>query len=105
MNAKVPDYKLACPNFVLDVNIPDGFIDRSRYGQCPSFENKDLDLILYIDYSDPELRAFADSERFTLVPKEYGTIRELHEKTISTDNWDEIIEAIENLRSMLYPKP
>lgn len=105
MNAEVPNYKQAFPNFDLDVTIPDGFIDRAQCGLCPSFENEDLDLILYVDYSDSKLRAFADSERFTLVPKKYGTIRELHEKTISTDNWDQILEEIENLRSTLFPKP
>jgi hypothetical protein len=95
------------PDFTLDVVLPEGFIDISWGNDIsPSFQNTDLELILYIDYAEAEKREYPTSERFTLVRTEDGQHTGNDEDHLLTTNeYDKIIERIETVRSELSKGP
>lgn len=106
MTTEMPQYKKAFPDFNLDIDIPEGFVDCSWENEpCPSFQNIDLELILYVDYADTNLREFKDIERFSLVATKNGMFMENNDQLITTDNWDEILLEIENRKSSFNPSP
>ena len=71
--------------------IPEGFVDSSWHNDaCPSFTKGNLQL--FVDYADPAMRETEyggkDSPRFVL-------IQEDAEPLVVTDNWSEVLAAIE----------
>jgi hypothetical protein len=106
MITELQKYKQAFPDFLLDVEIPEGFVDCSWENEpCPSFQNKELELILYVDYADPDQREFADSERFSLVETANGMFTENNDQLINTNEWDKILLEIENRKASVQPAP
>lgn len=82
----------------LDVTLPAGFVDESWHNEtCPGFFNAALSLRLWIDYPNMEDREIQGFGRFSLVHEiEYGSdMREI----VSTDNWQEILEAIAQFKA------
>lgn len=55
------------PGYADDIQIPEGFVDSSWHNDlCPSFTNRELGLLLYIDHMDPKEREYDDTKRFSL---------------------------------------
>lgn len=84
-------YTVAFPDFVLDVEIPAGFVDVSwRNDGCPRWHADALNLCLFIDYADPAQREFADEgdPRFSL-----STI-DTAEDLLQTDDWAAVVAFV-----------
>lgn len=83
----------------LDVTLPAGFVDDCWINEtCPGFFNAELSLRLWIDYPNPEDREDDGWQRFTLIHEiEYG--HEDNQTLCHTDNWQEILDAIEQFKS------
>ncbi len=99
----------AFPDFQLDIELPAGFRDVSFVNDsCPSFQNDDLDLLLFVDYADPAKREYPETERFSLIRTENGELP-LHSNShlLDTDDLNKIVEKIEEVRveKENLPKP
>jgi hypothetical protein len=63
-------YKTEFPDFILDVEIPEGFEDNSWHNNvAPSWVKtidpaNNIDMILFIDYADPAMREYQGYPRF-----------------------------------------
>jgi len=58
-------YQKEFPDFVLDVQLPEGFEDTSWHNNiCPSFKRGDVEI--FVDYADTALRELPDSPRFSV---------------------------------------
>lgn len=94
-------YQTAFPDFVLDVEIPEGFKDISYINDtCPSWRNDDLRLDLFIDYADAALRETADKARFALCNFDHNQPSDW----FFTDVWAEVLQEIER-RKIPNTKP
>lgn len=88
-------YQREFPSFVLDVPIPDGFVDISWHNDTmPSFQKKFADgsLTLWIDFSHLCDREIASGKRFVLSRSDAHD--EHIEEIAITDNFAEIEAAI-----------
>ena len=70
-------YRTEFPDFVLDVEIPEGFTDESwRNDVCPRFDKQLPNgswLVLWVDYLDPNDREYTKEKRFAVALKIMGT--------------------------------
>lgn len=89
-------YKTEFPDFVLDVEIPEGFTDQSWHNDvCPRFERALPDgryLSIWVDFADPKEREYSNCHRFAV---------DLHEPDstylrtlIRSDNWQDIVDFV-----------
>lgn len=95
MNSEFPDY-------VLNVQVPPGFVDASWHNdECPCFQNKSLDLILYIGEADIKDRAREGAVRFSL----QETIAGMYpadtrsEHMLDTNSMEDVLARIEVVKS------
>lgn len=92
-------YSKYFPDFVLDVTLPDGFADHSWHQDAmPHWIDDKAMLDLWIDYADPALREIQDGlGRFNLRKlTDLDTYES--DNIISTDDWSEVLAAIEKAR-------
>ena len=64
-----PNWKTEFPAFPLSdmPELPPGFVDISWHNDaCPNFHNAALGLCVFVDYLNPAMRDYPDTERFTL---------------------------------------
>lgn len=86
-------YKNAFPDFVLDVAIPDGFVDDSwKNDICPKWYNEDKNLLLFIEYQDIRYRETPDEPRFMLA--QVDSDQEFDKGLIITDDYQEILNYL-----------
>lgn len=84
-------YKTEFPDFVLDVDIPEGFEDTSyRNNSCPSWTKGDL--TIFVDYADASLREFPEFNRFNV--QRFNEAADSYEDVINTDDWQDVLAAI-----------
>jgi hypothetical protein len=89
-------YKTEFPDFVLDVEIPQGFADASwRNEICPSWINNTAGLVLFIDFKEPLDREFPDSPRFSLSRTDLVDGTKAMADLALTDDWSEVVRAID----------
>lgn len=98
-------YREEFPDFgEIDVQIPAGFEDISwRNDPCPSFGDKELGLVLFVDYKDAGLREFPETPRFTLRSVGTDGFGEIvygdgDIDVISTDDFDAVIAEVDARR-------
>ena len=76
--------------------IPDGFVDSSWHNDaCPSLASDELNLQIFIDYTDLQKREFPDSgERFTVstLDADGAPLRSVH-----ADDWDEVLTIVRRI--------
>lgn len=93
-------YRTAFPDYVLDVTVPDGFVDSSvRDDGMPSFTNSELGLLLMADYPDPQQRLIPGGARFALLQLRAGDEMDVSEVLLETDNYNDILRYVERYRS------
>jgi hypothetical protein len=102
----VPLWKRTHPEFEgIDFPLPEGFKDTSwQHDTCPSFQNKELGVQLFVDYANPEMREVKGFKRFTLVEYEDGEATD-SEALAHTDDFAEVLTAIDERRAARAPKP
>jgi hypothetical protein len=89
-------YKTEFPDFVLDVEIPEGFTDQSWHNDvCPRFERDLPDgryLVIWVDFADPKEREYSNCHRFAvdLYEPDSTYLRTL----IRSDNWQDIVNFV-----------
>lgn len=101
-------YKAAFPDFVLDIELPEGFLDISYSNDaCPSFLNEELDVALFIDYANPNDREHPTSKRFSLIRMKDGEHLTGGENVgiLDTDDLQEVIEKLDQLRAERQTSP
>lgn len=89
----VINYKYAFPDFVLDVQIPEGFVDASwKNDVCPKWYNEAKNMMLYIEYKEPSSREVPEEPRFYLatVDQEQEFIYEL----AHSDDYQTLLDII-----------
>lgn len=92
-------YRTEFPGYELDVDIPEGFEDSSRYDDgMPSFSNYHLGILLMVDYADPERRLIPRAGRFSLLQLEPGDAGEVGELLLETDSYEHVLEFIRKFR-------
>lgn len=94
---ELPPYRAEFPRFgVLDVVVPEGWIDESWHDEaCPSFTRGRLRI--WIDFANPEDREAGGLTRFCLMREDgpgAGTT-ELDRMLCSTNDWAEVLEEIQ----------
>lgn len=92
METMIPkDYRNAFPKFgTLDIDLPPGFVDCSRdYEACPSFENLELGLRIYVNYADSSLWEAPEIEARFRVWR-FGPATSL----LLTDDWAEVLALV-----------
>ena len=83
-------YEKNFPDFTLAVVIPLGFEDSSWCSDTmPNWFNGELDVYLWIDYSDKSLRASTENKQYSL-QSSFDLVR-TGDDLIATDNYDEIL--------------
>lgn len=107
-------YDQLFPDFVLDVELPEGFKDSCRlHDAFPSFVNEALSLRLGIEYTDPDRREYSEGQRFELFsyidgefdqPKTSDGIY-LFGDPVVTDDYSEILAAIKVKAASLNENP
>ena len=71
--------------------IPAGFEDSSWHNDaCPSMRNATLQLLIWINYSDPEKQETLGWPRFLVVDEN----DERGEATLETDDWNEVLQHL-----------
>ena len=92
-------YETEFPDFILDVEIPAGFDDRSWHNDvCPRFEKNLPDgqyLIIWVDYADPKDREYSNCHRFAVDINDHDAT--YLDTLIRSDNWQEILNFIDTL--------
>jgi hypothetical protein len=93
-------YKTEFPDFVLDVEIPEGFADCSYHNDvCPRFE-KDLPdgryLIIWVDFADPKEREYSNCHRFAVDLHEVNA--DYLDTLFRSDDWNEIVNFVKGYR-------
>ena len=89
-------YQTEFRDFVLDVEIPEGFEDQSWHNDvCPRFDKQLPNgnwLVLWVDYLNPEDREYPKEKRFVvaLFDDEYTHIETL----LESDSWQEIVDFV-----------
>lgn len=85
------DYREEFPDFVMDVEIPAGWIDTSWHNDVsPSFETRGLRI--WVDFADPGRREFEDRPRFTVA--EYTDDMDWVADHLSTDDWSAVLQFV-----------
>ena len=89
-------YKTEFPDFVLDVEIPEGFSDQSWHNDvCPRFEKDFPDgryLTIWVDFADPTEREYSNCHRLAVDLYEHDAT---YVKTlIRSDDWPEIVDFV-----------
>ena len=92
-------YKTEFPDFVLDVEIPEGFDDNSWHNDTmPNWYNESKHLHLWIDYTDDDMREMPGAERKFMLMQ--GDLEELHtcdcKILADTDDYNDILKEIDN---------
>lgn len=106
MNNETPRYKQEFPDFDLDIAIPEGFEDVSWVNDtCPSFQHKELDLLLFVDYADPSKREHEDTLRFSLITTEDGMLTDARDDLAYTDDFAEVLAKLEERKAARNPTP
>lgn len=92
-------YRESFPDFELGIVLPDDFVDISfKQDSCPSFQNKDLGLILFVDYMDCSKREHPLTNRFHVYNCDTdGCIGKLR---CEGDYWDTVLAFIEGYRRL-----
>jgi hypothetical protein len=95
-------YQKAFPDFVLDVELPEGFEDTSwRNDACPSFTHEASKTKIWIDYADTALREFPDSSRFSVEIYEPDTILSEDDRWLLwSDDWSEVVALVQKRREL-----
>lgn len=91
---QAPHYAMEFPDFPESdmVAIPEGFRDISwRNDACPNFMNDAGDLLIFVDYANPDNREYVNTKRFTL--SSYDDANGIT-PIIETDNWIELCNMI-----------
>lgn len=95
-------YQKEFPGFELNIVIPEGFDDISwANNRCPSFINKDLDLILWVDYENEEDREYPELPRFSL-DEVYGgqfPILSDYKALMMSDDIDQVLKTIDEFKA------
>ncbi len=82
----------------VDVRIPEGFVDSSWHNDSsPSWYEEKLNLKLWIEVADPELRD-TQGPRFAL--QQYDDNFEYISDILMTDDYDQILRAVAAIRSL-----
>ena len=85
-----PDYG------TMDVSAPEGFKDSSWHNDiCPSFTNEAKNLIIWVDYADPEKREYPLTWRFMLCSIDADGICSV--VIAESDSWADILAAIQGV--------
>lgn len=95
-------YQTEFPDFVLDVTIPDGFVDASWHNDSmPSWVAITADglyIYLFIDYADPEMSDFWGSDDWNRFALYVGNEEGMMDTTLClTNDWHDILNAIAKL--------
>lgn len=91
-----PNWKTEFPAFPLSdmPELPPGFVDISWHNDaCPNFHNAALGLCVFVDYLNPAMRDYPDTERFTLYRVDENSVTA--ETILNSDCWQDILAAIE----------
>ena len=89
-------YKTEFPDFVFDVEIPEGFSDQSWHNDaCPRFDKQLPNgtwLVLWVDYLDPNDRDYPKEKRFAVAlnDAEYNYVVTL----LESDSWQAIVDFV-----------
>lgn len=87
-------YQKEFPDFVLDVQLPEGFEDTSWHNNiCPSFKRGDVEI--FVDYADTALRELPDSPRFSV--QRFDAKADAYEDVIQTDDWQTVLDTVAKL--------
>ena len=94
--ARPRTYRSEFPDFILDVEIPEGFEDSSwKNDTCPCFINTAMRMRLFVDYADPAQREMPDLKRFLITDVEAdGSPVENSKTLIETDDWNEVVAFV-----------
>lgn len=74
-------------------SIPEGFADVSWHNDaCPSFHNKAIGLVLFVDYVDARNREFPETPRFLLCACDAEGAPE--DTLLASEYWAEVVDAL-----------
>lgn len=100
----VPCYKQEFPDYDTQITLPEGWEDVSfRNDATPSFINRALGLCLWVNFLNPDLRAFPESCRFTVTGLDPdGCHMDGVDDLLHTDEWAAVQTFLEDREAAVF---